>query len=104
MRLRMKAVSRFDQMLDVREFVRTHMNLALLVSMIMTREQAFLFQHHRARAITVQKKISGSDDTDDTDAGKNLLDSKSILALAIGNYGSGKLPDLPHCSDGGSQS
>ena len=101
MRLRMKAVSRFDQMLDVREFVRTHMNLALLVSMIMTREQAFLFQHHRARAITVQKKISGSDDTD---AGKNLLDSKSILALAIGNYGSGKLPDLPHCSDGGSQS
>ena len=101
MRLRMKAVSRFDQMLDVREFVRTHMNLALLVSMIMTRKQAFLFQHHRARAITVQKKISGSDDTD---AGKNLLDSKGILALAIGNYGIGKLPDLPHCSDGGSQS
>ena len=53
MRLRMKAVNRFDEMLDVRAFVRTNINLSLLVSMIMTREQAFLFQHHRARALSI---------------------------------------------------
>ena len=58
MKLQQHALSRFEDVLDIRSFVKAHVNLTLLISLLLTKEQAFLFQHHRARAIADKPKKS----------------------------------------------
>ena len=43
MKLREKAAERFEDLLDIRSFIGVYTNLTLLLSMILTDEQAFMF-------------------------------------------------------------
>ena len=39
----------FTESLDVKKLVNTHFKINLLIDMLLTREQKFLFMHHRAK-------------------------------------------------------
>ena len=54
-----RIVNRFEDQLDIRRFVSSQTNLSLLLSIFLTKKQALLFKHHRAR--TVQSSGSSSD-------------------------------------------
>ena len=58
-RLKKRIVQRFEDQLDIRQFVSSQTNLKLLLSIFLTNEQARLFKHHRAR--TVPSSASSSD-------------------------------------------
>ena len=50
-RLLKKVSSRFEDMLDIRSLVDIHTNLALLLPLLLTDEQALLFKHQIARTL-----------------------------------------------------
>ena len=75
MHIQRKVAKKIENMLDVRNFIRSHINLALLTSMLLTEEQRLLLKHHRARSVSIIKPSSKE----------------------------GKLPKLPHCEDGGKE-
>ena len=52
---------RFERPLDIRSFVSVYTDLALLIKLIFSDQQALLFQYHRARAITYKSNKKGSD-------------------------------------------
>ena len=66
-KLQEKALSRFEDQLDIRSFVKVYTNLALLLPLLFTREQRTLFEHHRRRAISL------SDDSDEEDLELKLM-------------------------------
>ena len=55
---RERAKSLFEDKLDIRSFVKMQASLSLALSLLFTKEQAHLFKHSRARAIS-QKLESG---------------------------------------------
>ena len=54
MRLQAKAFKRFEEVLDIREIFKVHVNLSLLISLLLNKEQAFLLQH-QAQAALIDK-------------------------------------------------
>ena len=63
LRFREKSVKRFEKHLDIRSFVGVHTNLALALSLLFTKEQSLLFQHHHARAVSEEQLGQDSDNT-----------------------------------------
>ena len=55
-----RAVERFEKSLDIRSFVAVYTNLSLLLRVIFTKEQAFLFQQHQARSIAFESSSYSS--------------------------------------------
>ena len=55
-----KVIERFEKSLDIRSFVSVYTNLSLLLRVIFTKEQAFLFQQHQARSIAFESSPSSS--------------------------------------------
>jgi len=54
-------------MLDIRSFMNVHTNLAILLPMLLTKEQTVLFERHRARSIlfdseSLKKKLKSKDE------------------------------------------
>ena len=56
MRLQEKVSSRFEDMLDIRCLVSLHTNLALLLPLLLTDQQALLFKHQVARALHTRSR------------------------------------------------
>ena len=56
MRLRKKAAARFEDNLDIRNLTAVHTNLALILDLLLTKEQKILFSHHKARAVSDKLK------------------------------------------------
>ena len=54
------AFNRFDDCLDIRQIVKNHINLNLLIQLLLTRPQQFLFLHHRSQAVPKKEKSSNS--------------------------------------------
>ena len=79
-KLREKAAERIEDQLDIRSFSGVYTNLSLLLSVLLTDEQALLFQHHRARLLHPKKDkkkdeqiSSDSDDISQHNAGAKAL-------------------------------
>ena len=53
--LQERAAQRIEDQLDIRSFASVYTNLTLLLSVLLTNEQALLFQHHRARLLHPNK-------------------------------------------------
>ena len=53
----------FEKHLDIRSFVGVPTNLALVLSLLLTKEQLLLVQHHHARAISEEQLGQDSDNT-----------------------------------------
>ena len=62
MRLRDKVVSRFDESLDIRSFVSVRTNLAILMSLLLKKEQLLLFKLNRNHTISHKSKKEGESD------------------------------------------
>ena len=92
-RLRKKAFNRLDKMLDIRAFFKMQTNLALLISLLMTKEQTQLFQHHRARALHYEKDGLSSDSSSDSDNSGLKKHSKKKAYYDQNNLRT--LPELP---------
>ena len=60
-RLEQKALARFNQQLDIRSLASVHQNLALLLSLLLSKEQALLFKYQQARTIHLTSSESESD-------------------------------------------
>lgn len=71
--IREKAMARLERPLDIRSFVSMHTNLTLLIKLIFTEQQAILFQHHRARAISTNPIGKGGDESSAEEAQKPVL-------------------------------
>ena len=88
------AVSRFDESLDIRSFLDIYTNVSLLISMVLTDEQALLFMLHKARHLHPKDKhhkvSSGSEAETDPHKDDHLL-----LAKAVGRCDQKALPKLP---------
>ena len=52
-RLKSKAIERFDEKLDVRSVVATHINVATLLRLFFDHKQKLLFDHQHHRATTL---------------------------------------------------
>ena len=50
MLLQEKAIERFDQQLDIRSIVKTRIDLSILLSLLLSKEQLLLFRNQHARA------------------------------------------------------
>ena len=57
-RIRQKAYETFDGQLDVRSFVSVNTNLAILLWLLLSKEQMLLFSHHHDRSVTLENKSS----------------------------------------------
>ena len=55
-RLREKVVDRFDESLDIRSFVSVRTNLAILMSLLLKKEQLLLFELNKSHTISHQPK------------------------------------------------
>ena len=64
LRLRTKALERLDKMLDIRQLVRVHTNLAVLIGLLFSKEQLLLFKSQNSRALNYGKDGKGSSGTD----------------------------------------
>ena len=100
-KLREKAAERIEDQLDIRSFSGVYTNLTLLLSVLLTDEQALLFQHHRARLLHPKREkqedeqsSSNSDDITQSNSGAKAL------AKVVGRKQAHKLPDLPYCETG----
>ena len=51
-RMREKISEHFDDKLDIRSFVSVHTNLALLLSLLLNKEQLLLFKMNRAHTVS----------------------------------------------------
>ena len=61
-RLRKKVLSRFDESLDIRSFVSVRTNLAIMMNLLLKKEQLLLFKLNRSHTISHQpKKVEESD-------------------------------------------
>ena len=60
MRLREKVANRFDDSLDIRSFVSVRTNLAILMSLLLKKEQLLLFKLNRSHTISHQPKKEDS--------------------------------------------
>ena len=69
--MRKKIIERFDKTLDIRSFVNVYTNLSLLLQLLLTQNQTFLFQHHRARSIS-----GASSSSSDKSASENFKDNR----------------------------
>ena len=69
-RMRKKIIERFDKTLDIRSFVAVYTNLTLLIQLLLTQNQTFLFQNHRARSIS-----GASSSSSDTEAAEKFKDN-----------------------------
>ena len=79
-KLREKAAERIKDQLYIRSFSGVYTYLTLLLSVLLTDEQALLFQHHRARLLHPKKvkkedeqSSSNSDDISQPNAGAKAL-------------------------------
>ena len=79
LQMKEKAMARFERPLDIRSFVSMYTNLSLLLKVIFTEQQAILFQHHRARAISI-KSSKNNGEYDDSSANE---DQQPELSLEI---------------------
>ena len=52
MRLREKAAARFEDSLDIRSFVQVYTNLAMILDLLLTKEQKTLFQYSKVRSVS----------------------------------------------------
>ena len=57
-----RTVDQFEDCLDIRKLVETHLNLNLLLKVLLTPPQQFLFMHHYGRAIPHVNSTLTSDD------------------------------------------
>ena len=64
-RIREKISSRFDDKLDIRSFVSVHTSLALLLGLMLTKEQLLLFKVNRVHTISQDLAKSDRDGTKD---------------------------------------
>ena len=103
-RLLNKANNRYEDILDIRSFVKVHINLSLLISMLLTKQQAFLFQHNRARLIKEKPQKTKSAKSSNPDLRKEQemqpMDAQRAFSEALGHRKLGQLPPLPHCKRG----
>ena len=60
MRLREKITKRFDDSLDIRSFVSVQTNLAILLNLLLTKEQMLLFKLNKSHAIAHDRTIKVS--------------------------------------------
>ena len=100
-KLQMKAVDLFVDTLDIRSQANTYINLSLLISLLMTKEQMLLFQHQKARTINSKKQQKSDKNSKKISPAKvNHGDIHSgytaILDGAIGFERAGKLLKLPY--------
>ena len=65
MKLRDRAVEKFEQHLDIRSFVSVNTNLTLLIWLLLSKEQLVLFQHHHKRAIKQKAPCSTSSESEE---------------------------------------
>ena len=56
MRLQRRAFKRFEDVLDIRSFFKVHVNLCLLISLLLNKQQAFLLQHQHLSALIDKPK------------------------------------------------
>ena len=64
-RLRKKALERVESKLDIRSFFKVHTNLALLLKLLLTEQQLFLFQHQKVGALHYTKDGDSSSSSSD---------------------------------------
>ena len=50
MRLQEKAIEHFENQLDIRSIVKTRIDLSILLSLLLSKEQLLLFRNQHARA------------------------------------------------------
>ena len=90
MKIREKAVTRFEDSLDIRSFMSVSTNLRLILSMILTDEQAFMFQNHKARHIEPDRREKERE----VDEGLDGLQDHGALARAVSEDRARKLPNF----------
>ena len=73
-------MERFEEHLDIRSFVSIHTNLALLLSMLLTKEQLLLFKNHRVHSINEESEGNIKD------FDKIIKRKKDILKEAVGSF------------------
>lgn len=64
LRLRKKALDRLENMLDIRSFFKVHTNLAILLELLLSKEQLILFKSQRQRALHYSKDGQDKSGTD----------------------------------------
>ena len=72
LKLMNQAVSRYENSLDIQSFVSVNTNLNLLMSILLSEKQAFLFKNHKARSLSLPRVSNSArqmiaDDDDDVD-------------------------------------
>ena len=72
LRFREKAVKHFEKHLDIRSFVGVPTNLALALSLLFTKEQLLLVQHHHARAVS-EEQLGQDSDKSSSEASDDLI-------------------------------
>lgn len=79
-----KAVEKFDNNLDIRSFISVHQNMALLVWLLFTKQQRFLFMNHHKRTIpyTLEKDTSESS-SDEEEPIPDLMLSASVKKVKV---------------------
>ena len=82
-RLREKITERFEEKLDIRGFVNMHTNLALILSLMLTKDQMLLYKLNRAHTVSKESlKSSKGKQKDDLDRVINF-DSEDLPILTL---------------------
>ena len=73
MRLQKKAIEHFENQLDIRSIVKTRIDLSILLSLLLSKEQLLLFHSQHARAFATYERSKKNEVSPET--GKEPADS-----------------------------
>ena len=87
-------MERFEEHLDIRSFLGVYTNLALLLNLILNKQQLILFKHQAARTIVKKQSSYKAIATEDKNSDDQLADFNSIGTFESKNEVKKKLADL----------